>query len=130
MWTTFARPSASKINMRAKGLALVVDTLLPGLCVVRELERLRLMRGTPKCIKSDNGTEMTCRAVLLWAAEHHIEWNSITPGRPMKNGFTESFNGRMRDEFLNQNISRPWPKRSIWPRHGLRITTTSAHTVA
>lgn len=87
-----------------EGLSLVVDTSLPGLRVVRELERLRQMRGTPKCIKSDNGTELTSRAVLQWAAQHNIEWHYITPGKPMENGFTESFNGRMRDEFLNQHL--------------------------
>jgi putative transposase len=88
-----------------EGLALVLDTSLPGLRVVQELDRLCQRRGCyPKGIKSDNGTEMTCRAVLQWAAEHDIEWHYITPGRPMENGFTESFNGRMRDEFLNQNI--------------------------
>jgi putative transposase len=88
-----------------EGLALVVDSSLPGLRVVRELERVCQRRGVyPKCIKSDNGTEMTSRAVLQWAAAHHIEWHYITPGRPMENGFTESFNSRMRDEFLNQNI--------------------------
>ena len=88
-----------------EGLALVVDTSLPGLRVVRELDRLCQKRGCyPKCIKSDNGTELTCHAVLRWAAEHNIEWHYITPGRPMENGFTESFNGKMRDEFLNQNI--------------------------
>lgn len=88
-----------------EGLSLVVDTSLPGLRVVRELDRLCQQRGCfPKCIKSDNGTEMTCRAVLQWAAANHVEWHYITPGRPMENGFTESFNGRMRDEFLNQHI--------------------------
>lgn len=88
-----------------EGLSLVVDTSLPGLRVVRELDRLCRQRGCyPKCIKSDNGTEMTSRVVLQWALEHNVEWHYITPGRPMENGFTESFNGKMRDEFLNENI--------------------------
>jgi len=88
-----------------EGLALVFDTSLPGLRVVRELDRLCKLRGCfPKCIKSDNGTEMTSRVVLQWALEHNVEWHYITPGRPMENGFTESFNGKMRDEFLNENI--------------------------
>lgn len=88
-----------------EGLSLVVDTSLPGLRVVRELDRLCQQRGCfPKCIKSDNGTEMTSRVVLQWALEHNVEWHYITPGRPMENGFTESFNGKMRDEFLNENI--------------------------
>ena len=88
-----------------EGLTLVVDTSLPGLRVVRELDRLCQQRGCfPKCIKSDNGTELTSRVVLQWAAEHNVEWHYITPGRPMENGFTESFNGKMRDEFLNENL--------------------------
>ncbi len=87
-----------------EGMALVVDTSLPGLRVVRELERLcRERRCYPKCIKSDNGTELTSRVVLQWALEHNVEWHYITPGRPMENGFTESFNGKMRDEFLNEH---------------------------
>jgi putative transposase len=94
-----------------EGLALVIDTSLPGLRVVRELDRLCRQRGCyPKCVKSDNGTEMTSRAVLQWAAEHDVEWHYITPGRPMENGFTESFNGRMRDEFLNQNLFTSLPE--------------------
>ncbi len=87
-----------------EGLSLVVDTSLPGLRVVRELERLRRLRGTPKCIVSDNGTELTSRVVLQWALEHGVEWHYITPGKPQENGFTESFNGKMRDEFLNENL--------------------------
>lgn len=87
-----------------EGLSLVVDTSLPGQRVVRELERLRLMRGTPKCIISDNGTELTSHAVLRWAAEHKVEWHYITPGKPQENGFTESFNGKLRDEFLNETL--------------------------
>lgn len=87
-----------------EGLSLVVDTSLPGQRVVRELERLRLLRGTPKCIISDNGTELTSRAVLHWTAEHKVEWHYITPGKPQENGFTESFNGKLRDEFLNETL--------------------------
>jgi len=87
-----------------EGLSLVVDTSLPGQRVVRELERLRLGRGTPKCIISDNGPELTSRAVLHWTAEHKVEWHYITPGKPQENGFTESFNGKLRDEFLNETL--------------------------
>jgi transposase InsO family protein len=46
---------------------------------------------------------LTSRVVLQWALEHNVEWHYITPGRPMENGFTESFNGKMRDEFLNEH---------------------------
>jgi putative transposase len=86
-----------------EGLALTVDTSLPGLRVVRELERLVQKHGKPACIVSDNGTELTSRAVLQWAQQQGIEWHYITPGRPCENGFTESMNGKIRDEFLNEH---------------------------
>lgn len=57
-------------------------------------------------IVSDNGTEMTSNAILRWCSEHRIEWHYIEPGKPMQNGFVESFNGRMRDELLNETMFR------------------------
>ncbi len=86
-----------------EGLSLVVDTSLPGLRVVRELDRLVQQRGCPKVIVSDNGTELTSRVVLQWAQQQGIEWHYITPGKPQENGFTESMNGKIRDEFLNEH---------------------------
>lgn len=87
-----------------EGLNLTVDTSLPGLRVVRELDRVVAMRGCcPKVIVSDNGTELTSRVVLQWAQEHNIEWHYITPGKPTENGYTESMNGKIRDEFLNEH---------------------------
>ena len=53
---------------------------------------------------SDNGTELTGMAVLRWCQEIRIEWHYIAPGKPMQNGFCESFNGRMRDELLNETL--------------------------
>ena len=84
-------------------LTLVVDTSLPGARVVRELDRLVGQRGKPHCIISDNGTELTSRAVLQWADQHDIEWHYIAPGKPQQNGFTESLNGKLRDECLNEH---------------------------
>lgn len=84
-------------------LTLVADTSIGGARVVRELEQLIRKRGKPVCIVSDNGTELTSRAVLQWAAEHGIEWHYITPGKPSENGFTESLNGKVRDECLNEH---------------------------
>jgi len=84
-------------------LAAVADTSLPGLRVVRELDRLVSLRGNPKVIVSDNGPELTSKAVLIWASGLGIEWHYIDPGKPQQNGFTESLNGRMRDEFLNEH---------------------------
>lgn len=55
-------------------------------------------------IVSDNGTELTSNAILNWCAERGVNWHYIAPGKPMQNGFVESFNGRMRDEFLNETL--------------------------
>ena len=52
------------------------------------------------------GTELTSNAILRWCSEHRIEWHYIAPGKPMQNGFVESFNGRMRDELLNETMFR------------------------
>lgn len=79
------------------------DTSMPGLRVVRELNYLIARRGKPKVIVSDNGPELTSRAVLIWAHEQGIEWHYIQPGKPQQNGYTESLNGKIRDEFLNEH---------------------------
>jgi putative transposase len=84
-------------------LDLTVDTSISGHRVVRELSRLMEHHGKPGVIVSDNGTELTSRAVLQWAAQHDIQWHYITPGKPSENGFTESLNGKIRDECLNEN---------------------------
>jgi putative transposase len=55
-------------------------------------------------IVSDNGTEFTCNAMLAWCKDASIDWHFIAPGKPMQNGFVESFNGRMRDELLNETL--------------------------
>ena len=54
--------------------------------------------------RSDNGTEFTCNAMLTWSEDNQIAWHFIAPGKPMQNGFCESFNGRMRDELLNETL--------------------------
>ena len=53
---------------------------------------------------SDNGTELTSNAILEWQQERGVAWHYIAPGRPMQNGFVESFNGRLRDECLNEHL--------------------------
>ncbi|NWP10220.1 transposase family protein, partial [Escherichia coli] len=82
-------------------LALVADTSLSGARVARELTRLIGLRGKPHTVVSDNGTELTSSAILRWSQERQVEWHYIAPGKPMQNGFVESFNGRLRDECLN-----------------------------
>jgi putative transposase len=85
-------------------LGLVAGTSLTGPRVVHELDRIIEIRGSPGMIVSDNGTELTSNAVLGWQQEHGIEWHYIAPGKPMQNGFVESFNGRLRDECLNEHL--------------------------
>ena len=85
-------------------LALVADTSLSGLRVTRELTAVMARRGRPRTIVSDNGTELTSMAVLRWCQETRIDWHYIAPGKPMQNGFVESFNGSFRDELLNETL--------------------------
>src|SRR5437762_8577492 len=85
-------------------LALVPDTSLPGLRVVRELDALITARGRPAMCVSDNGTELTGMAILRWSQETRVEWHYIAPGKPQQNAFIESFNGRLRDELLNETL--------------------------
>ena len=70
---------------------------------MRELTAIAEHRGLPCTVVSDNGTELTSRAVLAWCEETGVEWHYIAPGKPTQNGFVESFNGRLRDECLNEH---------------------------
>ena len=85
-------------------LCLVADTSLSGARLTRELDDLISRRTKPKTIVSDNGTEMTSMAILKWCQQTHIDWHYIAPGKPMQNGFVESFNGSFRDECLNETL--------------------------
>ncbi|EQA97205.1 hypothetical protein L286_23025 [Sphingobium sp. HDIP04] len=85
-------------------LRAVPDTSISGRRVVRELSELIAGRGKPGMIVSDNGTKLTSNAVLAWCGEVGVEWHYIAPGKPMQNGYVESFNGRMRDELLNETL--------------------------
>jgi putative transposase len=86
-----------------EALAIEVDTSLPGARVVRVLEGLRERGGLPPQIVVDNGTEFTSRVVAQWAHQRGVELHFITPGKPTENAFIESFNGKFRDECLNEN---------------------------
>ena len=85
-------------------LALVADTSLSGARVARELTALLCERGKPLLVVSDNGTELTSHAVLTWRQDTGVEWHYIAPGKPQQNGFVESFDGRLRDECLNEHL--------------------------
>jgi putative transposase len=87
-----------------RGLGVEIDTSLPGRRIVRVLERLVAIWGKPAMIVSDNGTELTCNAMLKWTTETAVAWHYIQPGKPMQNGYMESFNGKLRDECLNEHV--------------------------
>ena len=109
-------------------LALVADTSLSGVRVARELDRLLADRGRPKMIVSDNGSEFTSNAILAWADAAGVEWHYIAPGKPMQNGFIESFNGRLRDELLNETLFSSLVKPEPRSRGGNSTTTPHGRT--
>ena len=77
----------------------------------------------------DNGTELTGMAMLRWCQEIRIEWHYIAPGKPTQNAFIESFNGRLRDELLNETLFTSLTHaRQLW-RRGRTTTTTSDRIV-
>ena len=77
---------------------------MTGKSVSQALERLSLSHSMPKSITVDNGTEFFSQAMDSWAYRHGIHLEFIRPGRPVENAFIESFNGRLRDECLNDNL--------------------------
>ncbi len=85
-------------------LVAIADFSLSGKRVARELDLLIAAHGKPKTVGSDNGTELTSNAILTWTAQTGVDWHYIDPGKPIQNAFIESFNGRLRDEFLNETL--------------------------
>ena len=85
-------------------LTLVADTSLSGARVTRELDPIVAIRGKPLAVVSDNGTELTSVSILRWSQERQVEWHYIAPGKPTQDAFVESFNGRLRDECLNETL--------------------------
>jgi len=86
-----------------EAVATEVGKSIPGARVVRILERLAGTRGLPGTIVVDNGPEFTSRVLDQWAYQHEVELHFIQPGKPVQNAFVESFNGKFRDECLNQS---------------------------
>lgn len=103
-WGRRIRMLAVEDAFHRESLAIEVDTSLPGGRVVRVLDRLADERGTaPDVIVLDNGPELTSKALDQWAYERGVRLHFIDPGKPQQNGFIESFNGRFRDECLNEH---------------------------
>jgi putative transposase len=87
-----------------ESISLFADFSIPGSAVVRALELSAIERGKfPESIVIDNGSEFTGKIMDQWAFENKIKLDFIRPGKPQENGFIESFNGRFRDECLNEN---------------------------
>jgi putative transposase len=84
-------------------LAIEVDTSIGGARVVNVLERITEARGQAEVITVDNGPEFSGKALDEWAHRRGIKLNFIRPGKPVENAYIESFNGKLRDECLNQN---------------------------
>lgn len=87
-------------------LALEVDSSLTSRRVTSVLNRIATFRGLPKEILTDNGSEFTSNFMNAWAYDLNVEHIFIDPGKPMQNGFIESFNGKLRLECLNQHWFR------------------------
>lgn len=81
----------------------MVDHNITGEHVVRLLEQAARFRGLPAAIRTDQGPEFTGKALDQWAYRNGVELKLIQPGKPMQNGYVESFNGKFRDERLNEH---------------------------
>jgi len=92
-----------------ESVALVADTSISGQRVTRELDQAIFERGRPGTVVSDNGTEFTSMAILKWVQETGVGWHYIAPGKPTQNAFIESFNGKLRDECLNETLFSSLP---------------------
>ncbi|HJN43998.1 MAG TPA: integrase core domain-containing protein, partial [Vicinamibacterales bacterium] len=85
-----------------EAVAIVPARALGGLPVTRVFDRLAHERGLPRILRTDNGPEFCGRAILTWAHDRGVMLRLIDPGKPMQNAYIESFNGRFRDECLNE----------------------------
>jgi putative transposase len=85
-------------------LAAIADTSISGRRAARELDAVIAWRRKPDLIVSDHGTEFTSNAMLAWSQNSRVDWHFIAPGEPMQNGICKAFNGRKRDELLNETI--------------------------
>jgi len=130
-WGRRIRVLAVVDDFTREALTLVVDTSIGGARVVRELDALIAWRGRPAMIVSDHGTELTSRAVLEWCNRIGVDWHYIAPGKPVQNAFVESFNGRCRDECLNEevfaNLTEARAVIERWRRDYNEVRPHSAH---
>lgn len=86
-----------------EAVAIEVERAISGHMLTRVLDRLALSRGLPRVIRTDNGKEFCGKAMVTWAHERGVDLRLIEPGKPNQNAYIESFNGRFRDECLNEH---------------------------
>jgi putative transposase len=86
-----------------ESVAVVPERAMGGHPLTRILDRLQIERGLPQVIRTDNGKEFCGHAMLTWAHERGVRLRLIEPGKPNQNAYIESFNGRLRDECLNEH---------------------------
>jgi putative transposase len=86
-----------------ESLAVEADFGFSGQRMSSALDAIGTLRGLPDVIVLDNGPEMTSRAMLRWSQEHGVRLHHIAPGKPIQNAYIESFNGKLRDECLNEH---------------------------
>jgi putative transposase len=89
---------------------ITVDYGISGSYVTRVLDQVARFRGYPSAVRTDNGPEFTSRAFMAWATSHGVRHILIAPGKPMQNGYIESFNGKFRDECLNEQWFESLPQ--------------------
>ncbi len=89
---------------------IAVDYGISGQYVTRLLDQAAIFRGYPLAVRTDNGPEFTSRAFMAWATSRGVRHILIQPGRPMQNGYIESFNGKFRDECLNEQWFETLPQ--------------------
>ena len=86
-----------------EAVAIEVERAISGHMLTRVLDRLALSRGLPRVIRTDNGKEFCGKAMVTWAHQRGVDLRLIEPGKPNQNAYIESFNGRFRDECLNEH---------------------------
>ena len=86
-----------------EAVALAPEHTIGGEHLTRIMDSVCSQRGKPAIIRTDNGAEFTGRAMLTWAHRNDIALRLIEPGKPNQNAYVESFNGRLRDECLNEH---------------------------
>lgn len=110
-------------------LKIEVDTSLGGARVVRALNEIIAVRGVPRWLLTDNGPEFTGQALDHWAYQAGVALDFIDPGKPQQNAYIESFNGKFRDECLNEHwFVNLWDARSITGRYRWEYNTDRPHS--